>query len=62
MQDGNEDMKKGITQSRKQRVIDSAIFRNLEKELDKTEFAFKQLLIERTKHQRELQALQKKYD
>ena len=55
-------MKKGITQSRKQRVIDSAIFRNLEKELDKTEFAFKQLLIERTKHQRELQALQKKYD
>jgi hypothetical protein len=40
-----------INQVRNERVIDSAIFRNLEKELRDSELSFKKLMIEKTKYQ-----------
>jgi len=42
-----------ISQNRTERVIDSGIFRNIEKELIESELRFKKLLIEKVRYQKE---------
>lgn len=48
-----------INQNRMERVIDSGIFRNIEKELIDSELKFKKLLIEKIKYEREYDKLLK---
>jgi len=53
MSENLEQKKSKISQNRTERVIDSGIFRNLEKELINSELTFKKLLIEKIKYQKE---------
>lgn len=52
-----EQKRNKITQNRTERVIDSGIFRNIEKELIDSELNFKKLLIEKVKYEREYDRL-----
>jgi hypothetical protein len=45
-----------------ERVIDSGIFRNIEKELIDSELKFKKMVIEKIKFEREYQKLLKEYN
>lgn len=59
----NVDKKKiKINQNRTERVIDSGIFRNIEKELIQSELKFKKLLIEKIKYQKEYEKLLANYE
>jgi hypothetical protein len=57
-----EDKRIKINQNRTERVIDSGIFRNIEKELIESELKFKKLLIEKIKYQKEYEKLLKNYE
>jgi hypothetical protein len=56
-----EQKRNKINQNRMERVIDSGIFRNIEKELIDSELKFKKLLIEKIKYQTEYDKLMKEY-
>lgn len=53
MAENVDEKKSKISQNRTERVIDSGIFRNIEKELADSELTFKKLLIEKVKYQKE---------
>jgi hypothetical protein len=57
-----EDKRIKINQNRTERVIDSGIFRNIEKELIESELKFKKLLIEKIKYQKEYEKLLNNYE
>ena len=56
-----DDKRIKINQNRMERVIDSGIFRNIEKELTSSELTFKKLLIEEIKHKKEYDKLIENY-
>lgn len=61
MSENLEQKKSKISQSRTERVIDSGIFRNIEKELINSELTFKKLLIEKIKFQKEYEKIIREY-
>ena len=61
MSENLEQKKTKISQNRTERVIDSGIFRNIEKQLINSELTFKKLLIEKIKYQKEYEKLTQQY-
>lgn len=62
MSENLEQKKNKISQNRTERVIDSGIFRNIEKELINSELTFKKLLIEKIKYQKEYERIIQDYN
>jgi signal recognition particle GTPase len=57
-----EQKRNKISQNRTERVIDSGIFRNIEKELIDSELIFKKLLIEKIRHQKQYEKNVQEYN
>ena len=57
-----EQKRNKISQNRTERVIDSGIFRNIEKELIDSELTFKKLLIEKIRYQKEYEKNVQEYN
>lgn len=61
MSENLEQKRNKISQNRTERVIDSGIFRNIEKELIDSELTFKKLLIEKIRYQKEYEKSVQEY-